>query len=229
MDGIITARRLILENFFNDNHSSITYTGAWTQDAVGVLLGGTRTTSNIVGNSFDISFFGTSIGLILERANNLGRLTISIDGVVIETVDLYSVSLWSRSVVWQRTNLSNENHILRGVVATRNVLSTDNRVGLQGYTLFPHDGIKMEQLSCDLFAYGVSLLTDANGYVRTTLSVPVGYSVYCIVGMMLSEAVMSDNIFTDPKLAWRASELYLYNGAANTTYTTTITLLLSRI
>ena len=229
MNGIIEAKRLTLKNFVNDNNPSIVYTGTWTQQTVGTLYGGTRTLSNTVGDYFTISFFGISIGLIFERASNLGKVTIYIDDVEIETIDLYSTTLWSRSVAWKKIDLSNTNHILKAVVATKNLDASDNRVGFQGYTLFPHEGIKLEQLSCDLYVYGVDLLTDANGYVKTTISVPIGYSVYCIVGMRLLEGVMSDATTTDPKFAWRGTELYLYNGAANTTYSVGITLLLSKI
>ena len=229
MDGIVYAKRLTLENFVNDNDPSITYTGIWVREAVGVLYGRSRTVSNTVGNHFEISFIGTSIGLILERTGNQGQLEISIDGIVITTIDLFSTALFSRSVVWQRTNLENRAHILRGTVRMRNVSATDNRIGLQGYTLFPHEGIKMEQLSCDLYSFFGNLTTDANGYVKTVPSVPSGYSVYCIVGVSLSESVMSDTILTDPKIAWKTTSIFLYNGAANTTYAVAVTLLLSKL
>ena len=73
------------------------------------------------------------------------------------------------------------------------------------------------------------ITTDANGYAKTIFNSPSGYSAYCIVGITLTEAVMSDATTTDPKLAWRAAEIYLYNGAASTTYTIGITLLISKI
>ncbi len=229
MRGGIFAKRLTLENFINDDHPSIVYTGAWARETVGVLFGGTRTRSNVVGNSFTISFFGTSIGLIMERANNRGRLSIFIDDVFVETIDLFSTTVWVRSVIWQRTNLTNTNHTLRGVIEPRNPSSIAEGVGVQGYTLFPHDGIKMEQLSCDLFVYGVNVLTDANGYAMTVIAVPAGFSVYKIAGLSLSEAEMSNTTQNDPKLAWRSTEFFLYNGAANTTYKVIVVLLLSKI
>lgn len=228
-EGVIFAKRLTLENFVNDDDSSITYTGTWSQETVGTLYGRTRTISNTVGDYFEISFSGTSIGLIAEKAANVGKLKIYIDGVYIETVDLYSSTLSSRSVIWQKIDLSNTNHTLKGEIETKNTSAIDNKIGLQGYTLFPHEGIKLEQLSCDLYAYSTSKITDANGYVKLAISSPSGYSVYCIVGMKLSESVMSDATSGDPKFAWRGTELYLYNGAINTTYSITVTLLISKI
>ena len=69
-----------------------------------------------------------------------------IDDIEIETVDLYSTTLFSRSIVWKKTDLSNTNHILKAVVATKNPNAAANYVYFQGYTLFPHEGIKLEQL-----------------------------------------------------------------------------------
>lgn len=226
--GTIHAKRLVLENFIDCQDPSITYSGTWELQNVGVLYGGRRMISNIVEDSFTISFFGTSIGLILTRAGNQGRLRINLDGVDLTTVDLYSHDAFSRSIAWKKTDMTNAPHTLRCTIETRNPLATDNRIGLQGYTLFPNPGIRMEQLSCDLYSYTTSLATNANGFVRGVISVPVGHTVYGIVGMMLTEGVMSDATLTDPKLAWRKTEIYLYNGPANTTFGVTITLLLSQ-
>lgn len=229
MEGRIYAKRLTLENYYDCEDPSITYHGTWRLEKVGTLYGGERKKSVTVGDYFEISFTGNAIGLIFEKAANLGKVDIYVDNVFLETIDLYSTSLFSRSIVWQKSDLTNGAHVLKGVVATKNPSSSGNGVGFQGYTLSPHPGIKMEQLSCDLYAYGTSLLTDANGYAASTISVPTGYSVYCIVGMRLSESVMSDSSLDDPKLAWRTTEFHLYNGAPDTTYSVTITLMLSKL
>lgn len=227
--GIITARRLTLENFFNDDHSSIVYTGTWAQEVSGVLFGRTRTKSTTINDFFTISFTGASIGLILSKATDQGKMEISIDGVFQENVDLYNTTLFTRSIVYSIKTLSIGSHTLKGRIIAKNVASSAEGVALQGYTLFPHDGIKMEQLSAELFVYTVSMLTDANGYKTTATSTPTGYSMYHVVAMRLTEAVMSDATLTDPITAWRTTELYLYNGAADTTYSVTVTLLISKI
>ena len=228
MAGVIEAKRLTLKNFVNDNNPSIVYTGTWTQEKVGVLYGGTRTISNTVGDYFTISFFGTSIGLIFERASNCGKVTIYIDDVEIETIDLYSTTYFVRSISWEKTDLSNTEHTLKAVIAEKNLDSSDNFIYFQGYTLFPHEGIKLEQLSCDLYTYDIDRTTDSNGYSETGISVPIGYNVYCIVGIRLSTFEMSASTTTAPKLAWDTEFFYLYDGEANTTYTVTVTLLISK-
>ena len=225
----ITAKRLTLNNFYKDDDSSIVYTGTWEQQNVSVLMGGTRTVSLLVNDYFTITFTGTSIGLFFEKASDLGKVEISIDGIAIETVDLYASQLWTREIVFQKTDLSNSEHTLVATIKDKNVLSSSEGAGFGGYTTFPHTGIKMEQLSCILYTYSTSLLTDANGYKATVIGYLSGYSVYHIVGLRLSESVMSDATATDPKLAWRTTEVYLYNGAPDTTYSVTITLLMSKL
>jgi len=228
-NGTITARRLTLENFKNDDDSSIVYTGTWVQQSAGTLLGGTRMESSTINDFFVISFTGSSIGIFFEKGGNVGKLDIYIDDVFQETVDLFSASLFIRSIVYSTKTLTTGAHTLKGIIVTKNVSSLGQGVALQGYTLFPHDGIKMEQLSADVYVYGLTMLTDANGYKKTSISTPTGYASYHIISVKLSDAVMEDATLNDPITAWRVTEIYLYNGAASTSYTVSVTLLISKL
>jgi hypothetical protein len=128
-----------------------------------------------------------------------------IDNVLQTTIDLYSSSLLSRGIVWKITTLTNTTHTLKGEVETKNALSTGNTVGLQGYSLFPNDGIKLESLSSDLYTYAVALTTSAQGYVASTITTPAGYVTYHIVGVRPSLQRMSKTL-GDTTSVWTVTD-----------------------
>ena len=228
--GEIFAKRLTLENFVKYDDSSISYTGTWTAYTQAFCYGRGEKVSTTVDDYFEISFFGKSIGLLMTKSVNKGKLKIYIDNVFLETIDLYNSVILTRMLVWQKIDLAHTVHTLKGVVETKNPSSSGNGVGLQGYTLFPHSGIKVEQLSADLYIYAVNKTTDANGYAGGTVSAPAGYVAIAAVGITLQPGTMSDADQTDPKLCWRGDPLYyLYNGKADTTYTVEIGVLISKL
>ena len=228
--GILDVASLSASNFFNDDDDSITYTGdGWAQVAVGTLYGATATASAAVGDYFEIEFAGPSIGLVFEKASNTGKVTIEIDGIVQETVDLYTTAHTRREIVYQTSSLSNANHVLKGTVATKNASSSANTVRFQGYTLFPHPGLKITQLSLELYDYSVSMLTDENGYKKGVISTPSGYSIVCITGMRTPESSMSDENHFGPNFAWRGTSYYIFDAGADSTYSVVVGLLLSKI
>jgi len=194
MTGNMVVQRITMDNFVVCNNSSITYTGTWSLESVNTLMGGKRYVSSTVGDYFTFDFSGTSVGVIFEKAGNVGKINIYIDDVFQETVDLYSTTLLARSVVWKITTLSNGEHTFKGVVETKNVSSTSNQIGFQGYTLFPNEGIKLESLSAELYTYSTSITTNAQGYATSAISAPTGYVVYNIVGAYLSTQRMSKKV-----------------------------------
>jgi hypothetical protein len=217
MAGDMTVQRITMDNFVVCDHSSIVYTGTWTLQSAAALMAGKRKTSSTVGDYFVVSFTGTAIGVVFEKAGNVGKVKIYIDDVLQDTVDLYSSTLLVRSIVWKTTGLQNKAHTLKGEVETKNALATANNVGFQGYSLFPNEGIKIESLSCDLYAYGVSLTTNAQGYATASITAPSGYVVYHIVGVRPSIARMS-HILGDTTSQWDVTNpagttfRYTYDG-----------------
>ena len=230
--GILDVASLSASNFFNDDDDSVTYTAltsSWGQIPVTTSFGATATAGDDVGNYFEIAFFGQSIGLVFEKANDMGKFEVEIDGIFQETVDLYSSTVMARPIVYQTSSLSNTSHTLKVTIVTKNTSSSANTIRFQGYTLFPHPGLKLTQLSLELYVYSVSVETDENGYYKGVISAPSGYSVICIVGLRTSVAKMSDETHLGPIFAWRITEYYLYDAGANSTYPVVITLLLSKI
>lgn len=227
--GFSIGRNIRMNHVISRNDASIVYTGTWADEAVGTLYHAGRRRSSVVGDYFEITFFGGYIGLFLGKATDVGKVIITIDGIVQSTVDLYDTVLRERYIAYETSSISAGKHVLRATVETKNASSSANNVAFEGYTLNQDVALKIQNLSCEMYAYQTSQTTDANGYVKFTISTPSGYSVYEIVGVRLTEAVMSDAISTDPKISWRTGEMYLYNGAALTSYDVVVTLLISKV
>lgn len=229
-NGLIEATRMKLDNFVRYTDESVVFVGTWSPLTANNFYGNVAYQSATIGDTFTITFTGASIGLVLEKASNMGKVSVSIDGVFQETIDLYSTTSFARSIVYSATGLGNSVHTLVGTVATKNASSTGNNVRFQGYVKSPTEGIKIDAISADLITIATSLETDANGYATLGApAVPSGYSAWCITGAQLTEAVMSDATLTDPKISTLLNKIYLYNGTATTTYSVLVEFLVSKI
>jgi len=219
-DGLIEGARISLNNYVERDDESITFSGSWTNSNLAAFYAFKSKISSTVGDYFEITFTGTSIGIPMETAGNLGKIDFVLDDGETETVDLYrSSGLTTRSLVYQKTGLSLREHTLRGTIATKNPSSNGNFVRFQGYVKSPTAGIRVEDISADIFISAENVLTDGNGYATTSVfSLPSGWNNWCIIGAYLTEAVMSDATTTDPKVSWARDQFYIYNGAAATTY-----------
>jgi len=233
-NGLIEGTRLQLDNFVPYTDESFSFSGTWTDETVVVLYGGARKISSTIGDTFTITFRGTSIGLIMEKGATLGKISVSIDGGDATLVDLYDTKLTSREVVFQATGLAEREHILIATVATKNGSSSGNTVGIQGYVKSPTIGLRLEDISADLFAASFITATDGNGYAKmTSTGLPADKVAWGIMGFQLAEGDMADPVGTStdplPKLAHGTNVFYLYNGKASTNYTNTRIFLTSKI
>ena len=229
-NGLFEATRIKLDNFIPYSNSAIDFTGTWAEETVNILYGGGRKVSSTIGDTFTITFTGSSIGLIMEKGGSMGKFYASVDGGEETLVDLYVNAIVSRTVVYQQTGLSNSEHVLTVTVATKNASSSANNVGVQGYVKSPTDGIRLEDISADLYATSYATQTNGNGYVKsTTTGTPSGWIMWGIMGFILAEGDMSDATLTDPMLCNSTNAFYMYNGAASTTYVNTRVILISKI
>lgn len=227
-NGLIEATRMKLENFIAYGDSSIVYSGTWSNININTLFGAGAKSSSTVGDTFTITFTGSSIGIVTEKATTLGKIDFSLDGGATTSVDLYSATSYARSVIYSQTGLGNKQHILVGTVATKNPSASANLVRLQGYVKSPTDGIKIDAISADLISIATVLTTDGNGYSKLGApGLPSGYSSWAITGTRFATAVMSDAV-SDPKISTIANAIYLYNGVATTSYAVLIEFLVSK-
>jgi subtilisin family serine protease len=93
-----------------DRSTSLSYTGTWTRAAVDSATNGVRTTSKQTGATVKRTITGRGLAVIMPRSTARGRITLTIDGVQVATVDTYYKSTQARRVVWWKTWSSSASH-----------------------------------------------------------------------------------------------------------------------
>lgn len=111
----------------NDDHASITYNGAWTDNntATGSINGDEHYTK-VTGNYAQFTFTGVKIEWVLTKSTNRGNADVYLDGVYDATVDLYSSTLQYQQVVYTKSGLTNGSHTIKVICkGTKNSGSSD--------------------------------------------------------------------------------------------------------
>jgi hypothetical protein len=92
----------------------LSYSGTWTPsgDPAGAYSGGKRAYSAVSGASVTVGFHGTSLDWVATLSSDGGSARITLDGVDVATVNLYSGTPQYRQVVWSSGILSKGPHVL---------------------------------------------------------------------------------------------------------------------
>ena len=124
----------------DDASAQITYAGTWTHDAAkswsNADIAGTESYSNVPGNTASFTFTGTGVQLAAPIGQNMGIMTVSVDGGTPTSVDLYVSAKQYQQIVFQKSGLSTGSHTVT-VRATglKNAASTNTYAGLDAFTV----------------------------------------------------------------------------------------------
>jgi hypothetical protein len=122
----------------NTPSTSVVYSGGWTHNENDSgFYHGTKSVSSSVGQYVDFTFNGTAVAVYVKKANNQGRLNLSIDGGPVTTVNCYSASPQYLVKVGEFTGLAPGTHTLRASVATKQSPSSGNYIGIDCFTFEP--------------------------------------------------------------------------------------------
>jgi hypothetical protein len=105
---------------FEERDSFVVYTGAWEQEHMDSAWSGTSANagsgtaarSATAGARVDFNFLGTEVRWIGFRGPSAGIADVSLDGAVVERVDLYSPTEQLRVPVFAATGLATGRHVL---------------------------------------------------------------------------------------------------------------------
>ena len=95
---------------------AITYTGSWTLGSAGSYSGGSVRYATAAGASLRYAFTGRSIGLVMSRRPDGGKVKVYLDGAYVATLDTAAPTPAYRHVLFSRTWASAGTHTLRLVV-----------------------------------------------------------------------------------------------------------------
>jgi hypothetical protein len=227
--NIVSGRYIDFDSFIPITNSGIVYSYGWEIDyksdsIENNFFGACEVFAEASGLTMEYEFDGKNIGIFGQKDFDTGALNIYIDDEFVETVNTYSANQFERSLIWQKTDLTDANHIIK--VETANA----TYVGISGFTFLPNEGLKLQHLSDDLYYYAISATTNANGYYAFTFTAPEGYDVYHIANICLQKSDMDSATYTALTMpAWRGTEAYIFYGIALHTYNITIGLRISKI
>jgi hypothetical protein len=120
-----------------ETSSAISYTGAWTAEALSSAYGGSVNHASASVDRAQLSFTGSSVSWVAPKNANRGKATVWIDGVKVGTVDLYSSTEQPRKVVFTKNGLdASQPHTLEvRVLGQKNTASSGTRVDVDAFAV----------------------------------------------------------------------------------------------
>ena len=101
---------LLNPGIYQDNNSSLIYSGSWTSITSSNYNGGSIKLAKSSGSSLKFTFSGTSFELYGLKAKMYGIATVNIDGKNVATIDAYNASTIYNSLLYCSSALTNDNH-----------------------------------------------------------------------------------------------------------------------
>jgi spore germination protein YaaH len=96
--------------------NAITWTGTWKHVAGATYSGGTARSSTAAGAAMRYAFSGRSIGVVVTRRPDGGRVKVYLDGAYVTTIDTAAAALAYRQLLFSRAWSSVGTHTLRLVI-----------------------------------------------------------------------------------------------------------------
>lgn len=117
-----------------ESSGGVAFKGPWSALSSGVLSGGSMRYSSTANASATVSFEGTGITWIGNRARSYGRANIYVDGAYKATVDLYASSSAYRQRLWTSGRLGTGRHTLViKVLGAHNAAATGSTVAVDAF------------------------------------------------------------------------------------------------
>ena len=101
---------------YQDNSASVHFSGSWGTSASPSFYGGTARYSNTRTASASLTFSGRSVSWMAALGPTRGQARVYVDGTLISTINLNSLSTTERRLVFARTWSSVGTHVIKVVV-----------------------------------------------------------------------------------------------------------------
>ncbi len=113
---------------------AVAYGGTWRTASRPSFWAGTTRYTSAPGSAARLTFSGTDVAVVSTRGPDRGIVKIRLDGVLVDTVDLYAPTRSFAEVVFARNFPDSTAHVLKiTVTGTRNPGSTSGRVDIDGF------------------------------------------------------------------------------------------------
>ncbi len=132
-----TGLAFLVDAHQEDSDAALVYAGSWTQKALSSAYGGGLKYATTKGSAAQFTFTGQNVAWVSPKAPNKGKATVAIDGVTVETIDLYASKSQARKVVFSQSGLDPEVSHTITVQATgsKRSASTGTRVDVDAFVV----------------------------------------------------------------------------------------------
>jgi trimeric autotransporter adhesin len=116
---------------YEETSQFITYTGTWRESS-----DKTVTQSLVAGSTAEFHFTGSSVKLYGIKAASRGHADIFINGVFETTIDTYSPTVQLNTLLFEKTGLPEDNHVIRVVVkGTKNPAASNIQISIDAFEI----------------------------------------------------------------------------------------------
>ena len=134
LDAVDVAGTLVGSGRAEENHTWLSYTGAWTNSSSSSASGGTFAFANSTRSSVTVKFTGTRLAWIAEKGPSYGVANVTLDDASPVAVDLYSAGTRWQQKVWDSGTLANGSHTLSiQWTGSKNSSATAATIGVDGF------------------------------------------------------------------------------------------------
>ena len=121
----------------NENSGAMVYTGAWNQQALDTANGGGVKHASTEGSTAQFTFTGRNVAWVSTKGPNMGKATVSVDGVVVSTVNLYKSTTQYRKIIFSQSGLDPtvSHTIAVQVLGTKKAASSGTRVDVDAFVV----------------------------------------------------------------------------------------------
>lgn len=121
----------------NENSGAMVYTETWTQQALGSAYGGSLKHASTAGSTAQFTFTGRNVAWVSTKGPNMGKATVSVDGVIVGTINLYNAASQNRKIVFSQSALDPmvSHTIAVQALGTKQAASSGTRVDVDAFVV----------------------------------------------------------------------------------------------
>jgi hypothetical protein len=130
-----TGPEFLVDPHQEDDLTAIVYSGNWTPQASTSVYGGGLYYAGAKGDTAQFSFAGRNVAWVSAKGPDRGKAAVSVDGVVVQTVDLYASAPQPKRVVFTKSDLdpTGGHTVTVQALGTKNAASSATRVDVDAF------------------------------------------------------------------------------------------------
>jgi hypothetical protein len=132
-----TGPAFLVDPHQEDDLAAIVYAGSWAHRSVTSAYGGGVNYASARGSAAQFSFAGPNVAWVSSKGPDKGKAAVSVDGVVVKTIDLYASTSQPRKIVFTKADLdpATSHTITVQALGTKKAASTGTKVDVDAFVV----------------------------------------------------------------------------------------------